>query len=212
MIYSSRPLFAACFLMTALCLHNLHAQDLGTGTGTTDGNSIGLPSSTGADGSLDADAAFEAVDRGDTVGSTSETGTGFSSVSVATQGGGAGALGGGLGGALGGRGLGGFGGLSGLLGGFNTQGQSAKPAIRTRLRSAVLYEPHPPERVQQRVGDRFRSLSRPEMRNVNVVMQGRTGILSGVVETEQHRRMSEMLMRLEPGVSNIVNQIQIASP
>jgi len=182
----------------------------GTGTG---GGQIGAPTATGAGGEMTAEAAFSSVERGATVGSTGETGAGFSELSAASQGGGAGGIGG-LGGLgrLGGGGLGGLGGLGSLFGGLNTQQQGTKPAIRTRLRSAVLYEPHPPERVQQRVGQQFRSLSQPALRGVRVTMEGRKGILTGVVESERHHRMSEMLLRLEPGVSEVDNQLIIASP
>ena len=159
---------------------------------------------------MTAEAAFSAVERGDAVGSTGGTGTGFSELSVGNQGGGAGGLGGFRG--LSGGGLGGLGGLSSLFGGLNSQQQTTKPAIRTRLRSAVLYEPYPPERVERQVGQRFRSLSQPAMRGVRVTMEGRKGILTGVVESERHQRMSEMLLRLEPGVREVDNQLRIGSP
>jgi len=176
------------------------------------GGQIGAPTATGAGGEMTAEAAFSSGARSDGR-ITGETGAGFSELSAASQGGGAGGIGG-LGGLgrLGGGGLGGLGGLGSLFGGLNTQQQGTKPAIRTRLRSAVLYEPHPPERVQQRVGQQFRSLSQPALRGVRVTMEGRKGILTGVVESERHHRMSEMLLRLEPGVSEVDNQLIIASP
>ena len=182
----------------------------GVGTGST----IGQPTASGAGGTMDAEVAFSAVERDATVGATGETGLGFSDLSAANQGGGAGI--GGLGGfrGIGGGGFGGLGGLGSLFGGLNTQGQAARPAIRTRLRSRVLHEPHPPERVERRATQRFRSLStpmsRPEMRGVNVTMEGRRAVLTGTVGSARDHRMSEMLMRLEPGVSVIENRLQIA--
>jgi hypothetical protein len=161
---------------------------------------------------MTAEAAFSAVERGDSVGSTGSTGTGFSSLSEGTQtGGAAGGLGGFRG--LGGGGLGGLGGLSSLFGGINNQGsQTTKPAIRTRLRSAVLHEPYPPEVLQQRIGQQFFNSTRPELQGVRVTMEGRRGILTGEVESDRHIRMSEMLLRLEPGVDDIDNQLRVASP
>lgn len=170
-----------------------------TGTGTGDSNF----------GTLNPDEAFSAVERGDTVGATSETGTGFSDLSVANGGGGG--LGG-LGG-FGGFGGGGLGGLGGLFGGgFNNgNNQSSQPAIRTRLRSAVQVAARTPSVVQRSAMMRFRNLAtRPELRGVGVRMEGRKAILTGQVGSERDRRMSELLMQLEPGVREIDNQLTVA--
>lgn len=40
-------------------------------------------------------------------------------------------------------------------------------------------------------------------------MVGRTAVLSGVASTQQDRRMSELLMRLEPGVYAIQNNVVV---
>ena len=42
---------------------------------------------------------------------------------------------------------------------------------------------------------------------VTVYMDGRTAILVGVVETAKDRRMSELLVKLEPGVSRVDNRL-----
>lgn len=189
------------------------AGTTGTTGAATGGGSIGAATATGAGGAMTAEAAFSGVERGETVGSTGNTGSGFSNLSVAAPGGGVGAAGG-LGGfrSLGGGGLGGLGGLGSLFGGLNSQQQTAKPAIRTRLRSAVLHEPHPPERVERRASQRFQALSQPALQGVRVTMEGRKGIITGVVESERQQRMSEMLLRLEPGVNEIDNQVRIGRP
>ena len=151
--------------------------------------------------------AFEAVERSDTVGGTADTGSGFSSLSVATGGGGT-ANSGGFGG-LGG----GFGGLGSLFGGFNTGGgQASRPIIRTRLRSAIQVAPLAPAYVQQTATDRFRQLAgKPALRGITVTMDGRTAILSGVVATQRDRRMSELLVQLEPGVRKVENRIAVSA-
>ncbi len=65
--------------------------------------------------------------------------------------------------------------------------------------------------VQQSATTRFQSLaSRPALRGINVRMEGRTAVLNGVVAAASDRRMSELLIRLEPGVSSVDNQISIA--
>jgi len=131
----------------------------------------------------------------------------FSDVGTTTTGG-AGGIGG-LGG-LGGFGGGGFGGLSPF--GMNPFGTGAgteeKSTIRTRLRSEVVV----PRRsfsvtaanTQQRVN---RSYGQPRFRGVGAQVTENGTVLRGTVATEADRRMAELMMRLEPGVSRIDNQI-----
>jgi hypothetical protein len=193
------------FFSTATVCAQQGGGDTGTGT-AADGNT-GAAGEGGSLATLDAETAFSAIDRGDTVGSTASTGAGFSDASAA-RGAGAGAAGGGLGG-LGG-GFGGLGGFGNLFGNLNNQSSSTKPAIRTRLRSAVNVPATPPLQVQQIATRRFRSLaSRPQLRGIQVTMQGRTAVISGRVRSDRDRRMSELLMRLEPGVGRVDNQVVV---
>jgi hypothetical protein len=193
------------FFSTATVCAQQGGGDTGTGT-AADGNT-GDAGEGGSLATFDAETAFSAIDRGDTVGSTASTGAGFSDASAA-RGGGAGAAGGGLGG-LGG-GFGGLGGFGNLFGNLNNQSSSTKPAIRTRLRSAVNVPATPPLQVQQIATRRFRSLaSRPQLRGIQVTMQGRTAVISGRVRSDRDRRMSELLMRLEPGVGRVDNQVVV---
>ena len=46
---------------------------------------------------------------------------------------------------------------------------------------------------------------------VQVVMQGRTAILSGVVETEHDRDLAERVVRLEGAVDKVQNQLVVAN-
>jgi hypothetical protein len=196
------------FFSTATVCAQQGGGDTGTGT-AADGNT-GDAGEGGSLATFDAETAFSAIDRGDTVGSTASTGAGFSDASAArgAGGGGGGAAGGGLGG-LGG-GFGGLGGFGNLFGNLNNQSSSTKPAIRTRLRSAVNVPATPPLQVQQIATRRFRSLaSRPQLRGIQVTMQGRTAVISGRVRSDRDRRMSELLMRLEPGVGRVDNQVVV---
>ena len=45
---------------------------------------------------------------------------------------------------------------------------------------------------------------------VNVQINDRTAVLEGTVAYESDRRMSELLLRLEPGVSGVQNRISVA--
>ncbi|MCH1495359.1 MAG: BON domain-containing protein, partial [Rubripirellula sp.] len=104
---------------------------------------------------------------------------------------------------------GGFGGLQSLFGGFGGQTQNSQPAIRTRLRAAINVERPATLVVERAVATRFQQMSRPEFRTVKVqVVEGR-GILTGVVASQRDRRMSELLLRLEPGIREIDNQLTV---
>jgi len=155
-------------------------------------------------------SAFDGIERAESIGTAARQGFGVNTDAAAGTGlrrGGGGGLGG-FGGGLGG--LGGlFGGLGGPLGG--RQGGAEKPVIRTRLRSAVEVAPMP-ETYVQRSANRVlgNAPQRSGVRGVNVTMDGRTAILSGVVATEKDRRMSELMIRLEPGVSRIDNRVEVA--
>lgn len=104
--------------------------------------------------------------------------------------------------------------MGGLFGGAfgGQQGQaSAQPALRTRLRSGIDVAPMLPEQVQTRAVERIRQLpTANQINGIGIVMEGRTAILTGEVASEQQRRMSELLIRLEPGVSQIDNRLTIA--
>ncbi len=175
-----------------------------TDTGGTS-TSIGQPTTTGE--GLNADAAFSQVERGATIGATGDTGSGFSDVSASNQGGTQGTTSfGGFGG-----GFGGLGGLGGLFGGFGNQTQNSKPAIRTRLRSAIAISRPQNTAIQQQLGRRFRTVTRPSLRNVNISVEDGRATLTGVVANERDRRMSELLLRLEPGVNVIDNQLEVST-
>ena len=198
-VETSRTINRAAIILFAVTLLAGRASAQTT-TGTTGNTSIGQPTTTG--GSLDADAAFSQVERGDTVGATGATGSGFSGAGASSGTAGRSSISfGGLGG--------GFGGLQSLFGGFGGQTQNSQPAIRTRLRAAINVERPATLVVERAVATRFQQMSRPEFRTVKVqVVEGR-GILTGVVASQRDRRMSELLLRLEPGIREIDNQLAV---
>lgn len=187
------------------------AQGLGGGTtggGTTGAGGTGAATGTAPGAVLDVDTAFAAVERGNAIGATATTGAGFSTSSNPNGGVGGGGFGGGLGGF---GGLGGLGGFGGFGGGFGNTGTTSPPAIRTRLRSAIEVAPVPSAFVQARANQRlYRAPDRAGVDNVGVTFQDGTAIVTGTVASERDRRMSELLMRLEPGVRRVDNRVIVA--
>lgn len=149
-------------------------------------------------------SVFSGIERGDSIGTSSSQGFG-----IAADSGGAAA--GGRGGAGGGGGLGGlFGGLGGAFGGQGAASQ--RPIIRVRLRSAIDVPRRPAKQVEQSVIHSLDILPRRNgLENVGVKMDGRTAILFGTVRDAKHRRMGELMLRLEPGVDRVDNRLTIAN-
>ncbi len=118
----------------------------------------------------------------------------------------------------GGRGFGGFGGAGGLggLGGLGSafgmgNTASSKPSVRTRLagpvdvsaemRSASQFRTQ--QQVQATAAQRF-------VRGYSASHQNGVATISGTVGTEKERRMAELLLKLEPGVRRVENQITVS--
>lgn len=194
----------------SLAGQSLDGQSLGnsSGSGRGTGSGLGMPSG------LDSSTAFSNVQRGTDVGATGQTGRGFSDASVAPPQAGLiggttpGGIGGGRGGLGGIGGFGGFGPMADRLGG--PQSEAPAPAIRTRLQSAIQIQAPSPEAVGRRAMRRLRSLpSQRRLGGVNVSMRGPTAVLQGTVDEPSSRRMSELLLRLEPGVREVDNRLTV---
>lgn len=121
---------------------------------------------------------------------------------------------GGLGGLGGmGMGMGGFGGMSPFgASPFGASSADQTPSIRVRLRSDVRVPAQPPRAVQSRV-QRQVLVNSPIQRRVSgmsvLVLDG-VATITGTASNEQDRRMAELVLRLEPGVRQINNQIVVA--
>lgn len=210
-------------LLASIAVSNaVFAQGGGGGaTGGTTGATGGLGTTTGTG----TTAGTGTTNRGTSTSSSSQSstsGTGttssllggttrqFADVGAAGTTGGTTARGG-----TGGISAGGRGGLStqGLnqLGTTSSSSQS-KPTVRTRMRSEVTVAPRSEAVtrgiVQQRAGQ---SYSQPRFDGVATSFNGPTTVIGGTVANEKDRRMAELIMRLEPGVSRIENRI-IVSP
>jgi hypothetical protein len=185
-----------------------HAQvggDTGNqqGTGTTNNTGTGTAANGGGTDLTQPDvSAFDEIQRGGTLGSAAASGFGPGATGNT---GGANAFGGG-------GGFGGFGGLGGLFGGGGLGGaQSTTPTIRTRLRSAIQVTPITPQRVQANANQRMVQLpGRQGLQNVRVDVVGRTAVIEGTATSNRDRRMAELLMRLEPGVSQVQNNVLVS--
>lgn len=190
----------------------------GGGAGNT-GGGIGA---TGIGDRLGPDEAFSNIQRGDSVGSTGNTGAGFGGVTPQNGAAGGGGFGGagGLGGGLGGfGGLGGLGGFGGGLGnnGLGNNNGSSQPLIRTRLRNAISSPQNPTTQTSaiqtnQRLNTR---LSDPRLQrqfgDVRASFDDGTVTLRGTAVSERDRRMSQLLMQLEPGVRRVDNQVRVSN-
>lgn len=203
-------------IMALLCLGSIGtswvaAQGAAQGGGGT-GAANGLEFGSGIEAGLsDPDSVFE-IDRGNNVGASSATVSGFSNV-----GGAGGATGGGAGGFGGGGfggGMGGLGGLGGLFGGaFNqAQGQQdTSKTIRTRLRSAVEFRPIPSAQLQSTLRGRLdRNVASERFQGATVSFEDGMARLSGTVASEKDARMARLLMKLEPGVRDVQDDLQVA--
>lgn len=222
-------------LLLALSPSTAHSQRAGQNTGNQNGNlqqpggaTAGQSAAAAAAGApaitLDLDQAF-GIDRGDVIGRSAADIAGFSSVGQGAGLGAAGGLGGGFGGGLGGglgmgmgMGMGGFGlGGGGFgRGGFGNTGfgaggqQNQEPSIRTRLVAQVdVARPSSGQRLNEIRGHLQDLPNSERFTGVDITVEGRTAVLTGNVESPRDRRLIEGLVRLEPGISKVENNVRV---
>jgi hypothetical protein len=115
------------------------------------------------------------------------------------------------------RGMGGMGAMGGGMGAFGASpfgagGAAAQPpSIRTRLRADIQIPPQQIQVNQARVQRQINAA--PMQRLVNgfsVSIRDGVATMVGTAPTERDRRMAELVLRLEPGVRQINNQIVVA--
>ncbi len=210
--------FAAVVFLTTQSYAQTRPSTGGTGGPTTGGAGTNMGSAgagtstgtgTGVSGLQTADQLFsDGIQRSGTAevrGLDSTTDPGAAGSSSSNRGGGVGGLGG-----LGGMGgLGGLGGLSQLFGGMG-QSQQQQRSVRTRLSSGIQVTPLAASSVGNSVNSRLASMpTTSRFTGINVQMDGRTAILTGLVSSESDKRMARLLVRLEPGVSKIEDRIEV---
>ncbi|MCA9115766.1 MAG: BON domain-containing protein [Planctomycetaceae bacterium] len=96
---------------------------------------------------------------------------------------------------------------------FNqNSGQGSRPVFRPRVEIAFSYPRASPADVRQAASTRFSLISRRYPQLAGVQLTGGpegTIVLTGTVADERSRRMAEHLLRLEPGVRKIDNQLAV---
>ncbi len=92
-------------------------------------------------------------------------------------------------------------------GSFGNNSRTAYRITRTVAFEYALPQPAQHSAVlSQRV---VRALRLPDADAIRVILQGRTAILQGEVATEHARDLAERLLRLEPGVSSVQNELTV---
>ena len=177
------------------------------------GSSVsGSTSTTGATGATGATA----------LGGQTQTGNAFGANAFSNTGGlgGVGGLGGGLGGlgGLGGGRVGGLGGLGGLGGGglggggMGSTSAQAKKQIRPIVKPDIEVERLSAKTTATNAQQRLSRIQFPKkLRGVTSSVEGDTVVLRGEVATESDRRMVERLLKLEPGIDSVRNEVKVQS-
>ena len=94
--------------------------------------------------------------------------------------------------------------------GTNTN-QNAAPRIRARVVSAVAAPSVPPVQVSANVATRLNALAAvPGAAGVQVVMDGKTAVLTGSVPSDREGRVLARIVGLEPGVGRVDNRLVVA--
>ena len=221
--------------MSLACSAEVAQAQLGTQTGTTAATSRNLPGSFGGLGvtgqskiDLSGKDPSQAFNNGSAVsGGTTGSGTaggsgtqttgsqfGVNAFSSATGTGVNGGLGNGLGNPLGGGfGRGGFGlGSLGALGGssMGNTTANAKKMIRPIIRPDIEVERQSASTTATNAQLRLTRIQMPKrLQGVKSSVDGDTVVLRGQVATESDKRMVERLVKLEPGIDSVRNEVSV---
>jgi hypothetical protein len=110
-------------------------------------------------------------------------------------------------------GFGGFGQMGRMFGGaMNTRNARTRQNLRTSVELGFTAPPvQTPTAVGVRVQERIGRISQiQEMGSVAIEMDGRTAVLRGQVATEQDRDLVARMLLLEPGISDVRNELTFA--
>ena len=118
------------------------------------------------------------------------------------MGGGRGGLGGGLGG----------GNLGGGLGGATQQGATFQTRLTLRIKPQMRRSSTVVQTKVERLVNRSRRIKRVAGEEIKVTVDGRTATVSGTVETEFDRDRAVGVVKLEPGITQIVDELVVANP
>ena len=91
------------------------------------------------------------------------------------------------------------------------QGNQSQNPLRAPIRIGFTQAPTPGSVVSQRFSRRLDNLPGIQLRSkVTVEMDGRTAVLRGIVTSENDRDLVGRLAQLEPGISEVRNELTIA--
>jgi hypothetical protein len=120
---------------------------------------------------------------------------------------------GGNNGAGGPGGLGGLGGLGGFGRGFGNNNAGAnqkKNKIRPTVKPDIEYDARTSESIAAGLKTRFTKIPLPDrVRGATASLEGNKVVLTGEVSSESDRRLVERLVKLEPGVNLVQNDLTI---
>lgn len=95
--------------------------------------------------------------------------------------------------------------------GLGGEGRRAATSIRTTARLAFEAPGIDPGRINASLVRRLRQPGQMQLRlPVNVTVDGRTATLRGQVATEYDRIVAERFVRMEPGISQVANELVVA--
>ena len=98
-------------------------------------------------------------------------------------------------------------------GGQGSTQQNAAASIRTTFRAAFNYPQSNPNTLSTTLTRRLATIPALQSQTpIRVELQGRTAILRGVAATEHDRGLAEQMLRLEPGIEEVKNEVAVASP
>lgn len=89
--------------------------------------------------------------------------------------------------------------------------QKRSSSIRPRQKVAFDYNTKTPAKVVGNITTRLDriAIKKPELKQVNVQVVGEQLVLTGHVRTAEQARLAENLLRLEPGVKSIRNELKV---
>ncbi|MFM9965979.1 MAG: BON domain-containing protein [Planctomycetaceae bacterium] len=98
--------------------------------------------------------------------------------------------------------------------GQGQQNQDPKRAIRPQLKVAFETSPRPTSEIRSTLQPRFETLSRtPALRGVSYELDAEgVVVLRGSVETPSQKRLAENVVKLEPGVKKVRNELTLNEP
>ncbi len=117
-------------------------------------------------------------------------------------------------GTTGGRGTtGGIGG-AGTAGSFNTLGQRRAPSYTVDIGFKPPPRPATPAVLQSSIQQKLSAAStlNGNGQKIQVAVSGSTVLLRGNVGSERERRVAEAMVRLNPGVRDVINQLEVPPP